>query len=150
VPTLAALRMQRWALMLQAYTYEIEYRRSEDHANADALSRLLPSKESATDEAEIFQVSYVHDLPVLIIYLNGSQENENLLFGTSCLCTQHREPKMQRRVDQRLRPIILSVFKKMAVERVIVWILLLSCLLHTFHYIVDSSNDTQYNGMYHK
>ena len=64
VPTLAALQMQRWALMLQDYTYEIEYRQSEDHANADALSRLLPSKESATDEAEIFQLSNVHDLPV--------------------------------------------------------------------------------------
>ena len=30
VPTLAALRIQRRALMLQAYTYEIEYRKSEE------------------------------------------------------------------------------------------------------------------------
>lgn len=40
IPTLAALRMQRWALTLLAYDYEIEYRRSADHANVDALSRL--------------------------------------------------------------------------------------------------------------
>ena len=39
VPTLAALRMQRWALILQAYQYDIEYRKSELHANADMLYR---------------------------------------------------------------------------------------------------------------
>ena len=40
VPTLAAARMQRWAVILQAYNYQMEYRSSAEHANADALSRL--------------------------------------------------------------------------------------------------------------
>ena len=40
IPTLAAMRMQRWALRLLAYSYDIEYRRSEDHLNADCMSRL--------------------------------------------------------------------------------------------------------------
>ena len=41
IPTLAAARMQRWALILSAHPYEIyEYRSSSQHANADALSRL--------------------------------------------------------------------------------------------------------------
>ena len=64
VLTLAALRMQRSVLLLQAYSYKIEYRRSEDHGNADALSRLPPLEESITDECEIYRVSYVDDLPV--------------------------------------------------------------------------------------
>ena len=40
IPTLAAARMQRWALLLTAYTYDIQYRSSKAHANADGLSRL--------------------------------------------------------------------------------------------------------------
>ena len=40
ISTLAAVRMERLALVLSAYDHEIEYRRSEDHANCDALSRL--------------------------------------------------------------------------------------------------------------
>lgn len=37
VPTLAAARLQRWALMLAAYTYDIEFRPTGQHANADGL-----------------------------------------------------------------------------------------------------------------
>jgi len=37
IPTLAAARMQRRALVLSAYDYEIEYKRSEDYANCDTL-----------------------------------------------------------------------------------------------------------------
>ena len=38
IPSLAASRMQRWALLLSAHTYDIKYRKSELHANADAES----------------------------------------------------------------------------------------------------------------
>ena len=40
VPTLAAARMQRLALILQAYKYDVKYRPSREHENADALLRL--------------------------------------------------------------------------------------------------------------
>lgn len=40
IPSLAASRMQRWALLLSAHTYDIKYRKSEMHGNADGLSRL--------------------------------------------------------------------------------------------------------------
>ena len=51
IPILAAARMQRWALILQAYQYDIEYRRSDDHGNA--LSRLPIKTDSETEEPNI-------------------------------------------------------------------------------------------------
>ena len=38
VPFIAAARMQRWGALLSAYQYEIEYKNSKAHANADCLS----------------------------------------------------------------------------------------------------------------
>ena len=35
IPTLAAARMQRWALLLSAYNYRLEYRLTQAHGNAD-------------------------------------------------------------------------------------------------------------------
>lgn len=65
VPTLAALRMQRWALLLLAYDYEIQYRRSCDYANADAFSH-LPCKHGPSEEEHegVFLISHVEELPV--------------------------------------------------------------------------------------
>ena len=38
--TLAAARVQRWALIIAAYRYNIEYKCPEQHVNADGLSSL--------------------------------------------------------------------------------------------------------------
>ena len=64
VPTLAAARMQRWAVILQAYNYQVAYRPSTDHANADALSRLPCNQKPLPEEAEMFFFSGLDELPV--------------------------------------------------------------------------------------
>ena len=65
VPPLAATRMQMWSLILAAYQYEIEYRKSAEHANADALSRLVQtSLEDQEEEEEVYLISYLEERPV--------------------------------------------------------------------------------------
>ena len=44
-PVHAAARLQRWSLILASYNYQIEYRKSSAHANADSMSRLPLSQE---------------------------------------------------------------------------------------------------------
>ncbi|XP_062614634.1 uncharacterized protein K02A2.6-like [Saccostrea cucullata] len=51
VPPLAAARMQRWALILAAYQYDIQYKSSEQHSNCDSLSR-LPLHETKQEDTE--------------------------------------------------------------------------------------------------
>ena len=65
VPTLAAARMQRWAVILQAYNYQVEYWPSNEHGNADALSRLPCNAPPLKKEAEIFSSLVLKNCPLM-------------------------------------------------------------------------------------
>ena len=61
IPPLAAARLQRWAILLPAYSYDIEFKPTLQHANADGLSR-LPLAEptsSSLNEVNVFNMSQV-------------------------------------------------------------------------------------------
>ena len=67
VPLLAAARLQRWALLLSAYCYDIEYKPTKEHINADGLSRLpLPQTERSNAQigVDVFNVAQIDSLPV--------------------------------------------------------------------------------------
>ena len=80
VPPIAAARLQRWALFLSAYTYDIKYRSTSDHANADCLSRLpLPSVSTSTQVSDVFIVKQIEALPVSATELRSMTRNDPLL-----------------------------------------------------------------------
>ena len=58
-PAMAANRLARWALMLSQYDYSIEYRKSKEHGNADALSRLPAGEDPLFDQEEEEEKSMV-------------------------------------------------------------------------------------------
>ena len=66
IPSIAAARMQRWAIFLSAYSYNIEYKGTKMHANADSLSRLPVQEEDyeAAAATAMFKVSFIDGLPV--------------------------------------------------------------------------------------
>ncbi|XP_029106250.1 uncharacterized protein K02A2.6-like [Scleropages formosus] len=79
IPTLAAARMQRWSLILSAYKYEIQYKRSEQHGNADALSRLPMNDDNAIRSNPVYRVSYLEELPVTANEITQETESDPVL-----------------------------------------------------------------------
>ena len=66
IPSIAATQMQRWATKLSAYDYDIKYRSSGEHSNADAMSHLpRPTADDHTEDlADTFQLEQLDALPV--------------------------------------------------------------------------------------
>ena len=69
IPETAASRLQRWAIVLSAYNYEVKYQPSEKHGNADALSRLpLDKTEDSVDDPDdtvcLLEQQQLNHLPI--------------------------------------------------------------------------------------
>ena len=93
IPPLSATRLQRWALTLSALSYTIEFKRTQDHTNADALSRLprkskLRGEESEVEHASCFNVSQIEALPVTASQLGRATRKDPIL---SCVMQHMRQ-----------------------------------------------------------
>ena len=69
IPSLEAARLQRWAVLLSAHQYEIRFKSTHEHANADGLSRLPlsnnpDSSSSASEAITIFNIVQIEALPI--------------------------------------------------------------------------------------
>ena len=68
VPAMTAARLQRYALFLAGFDYDIEYKSTTKHCNADGLSRLplqqREREETEIDSSEVFHATQFELLPV--------------------------------------------------------------------------------------
>lgn len=77
-PALSATRLLHYALFLQGFDYSIRYRRSEDHGNADFLSR-FPVEETSVhliDEPTIINLHQIQMLPIQIDQLAKETQSD--------------------------------------------------------------------------
>ncbi|XP_053728751.1 uncharacterized protein K02A2.6-like [Synchiropus splendidus] len=84
IPVMSATRLQRWALFLGAHSYDIEFRGTKQHCNADGLSRLpLLTTEGEmaphSDPAEVFHSVVVQQLPVTNSEIQRHTKNDPTL-----------------------------------------------------------------------
>nr|XP_029714444.1 uncharacterized protein K02A2.6-like [Aedes albopictus] len=67
LPVMSALRMQHYATYLQSFDYEIRFRKSASHANADALSRIplkLADADNVIEESDLVELHQIETLPL--------------------------------------------------------------------------------------
>ena len=94
ISPLAAARLQRWALLLSAYHYQIEYKSTSAHANADGLLRLPLNtgadrqKDRCLKEPSIFKVRQMEALPVTTAQLKTATRQDLVL---SCVVMYKRQ-----------------------------------------------------------
>ena len=83
IPQLSAARLQHWALILSAYRYDIVYRSTKLHANADALSRLpVQSQEECSGGVNfdnLFNFGQIESLPVTAVQIATATRTDPLL-----------------------------------------------------------------------
>ena len=63
IPEMAASRLQRWAIILSAYTYEIQYKATKEHGNAETLSRFPLSQDEHFENEQSLE-PVVNQIPV--------------------------------------------------------------------------------------
>ena len=103
VPPIAAARMQRWGVFLSAYQYDVEYKRSKQHSNADGLSRLpLPQQLDQEEGRDIFCVSFVDALPVTAAEI-ATETTKDLILSQAYRYVMEGWPG--RGVSEELKPL---------------------------------------------
>ena len=102
IPTLAAARLVRWSVMLCAYNYDIEFKTTKEHANADMLSRLpLPTKSNAMpNDINTMQIDF---LPITADQIRIATQNDRVLKAVLEYCHKGAWPDVNQ-LTPELKP----------------------------------------------
>ena len=148
IPAHSANRLQRWALTLLGYDFEIQYRKTEIFGQADALSRLISDYPSSKEETVIAAVatkdyaletltSVVRALPVTALDIQRATKEDPVLqqamnFVSSSWPTKELAGDMKQLYNRRDSLCVVSDCLMFG-DRVVVPYRLRSPLLRQFH-----------------
>ncbi|KAL7725183.1 hypothetical protein ACLKA6_017339 [Drosophila palustris] len=107
LPTMTSNRLQRWAIILMAYNFEIKYRSTAAHGNADALSRLLISSDAKFDKEEACYNVVDISCPINIDIIKQQMESDKVLkrvynFVSTGWPEQQHDPEILPYFNRRL------------------------------------------------
>nr|XP_024658736.1 uncharacterized protein K02A2.6-like [Maylandia zebra] len=121
-PSMAAARMQRWALILSAHNFTLQYRKGAHHANADGLSRLpLPLAQKEKQGAvEVFYASQLDTLPVSVAEIRRDTLSDVTLSRVLEMVITGRFPATKD-TDQELSPYLMRRHELTIQQRCLMW-----------------------------
>ncbi|KAL7724915.1 hypothetical protein ACLKA6_020051 [Drosophila palustris] len=107
LPTMTSNRLQRWAIILMAYNFEIKYRSTAAHGNADALSRLPISSDAKFDKEEACYNVVDISCPINIDIIKQHMESDKVLkrvynFVSTGWPEQQHDPEILPYFNRRL------------------------------------------------
>ncbi|CAH8596854.1 unnamed protein product [Schistosoma turkestanicum] len=148
IPAHSANRLQRWALVLLGYDFEIQYRRTLQFGQADALSRLINDQVAADenmviaslsveDHAECYLTTAVRALPVSATDIQKASRNDPIIKMTMKYVTKGWPSKKfegdMKQLYQRRDSLCIVNDCLMFGERVVVPASLRAKVLRQFH-----------------
>ena len=119
IPSLTAMRLQRWAIILSAFNYNIRSVPSKQNAVADALSRLpLPSTRNDEDSAYHVEERLIHSVPITHKEINHATRVDPAL---SKVLEYVRQGWPKHVEDLRLKPYFNRRFELSVEQDCLLW-----------------------------
>ena len=110
IPVMAASRLQRWAIILSAYTYDIQYKRTKEHGNADTLSRFPVTNDDCFENEQslelvvnLVQTSQLEKLPIQAKDIQKATKEDKVL-SKVCEYIQKGWPAHKKNLSKELQP----------------------------------------------
>ncbi len=142
IPQMAASRLLRWAIILSAYAYDLQYRATDEHGDADGLSRLPIGRDVEFEEMKslhevVCQVEQyqIEQMPVTATQIEQETRRDPVLAkvleytlkGWPCIKTPQTEltPYYRRRLELTVadgcllwgtRVVVPAVFQKEVIQ----------------------------------
>ena len=135
IPTVAANCLQRWAIILATYTYEILYKPTAKHGNADTLSRLPVSDEQLEQDYSLeSELSHIHSLQLEQLPLRATDVTKATHDDAVLACVyqfiQQGWPESKSKLEKALHPYFVKRFE-LTVQS--------GCILHGLQVVIPSS-----------